>query len=130
MVKHLLHPSLQEQKPSGTADAVKSALKKIPSKRNNNILILCGDVPFISSQSLNIMIKKLSQSDLCLGTFNQANPKGYGRIIRDGHKVIKIIEEKDASEKIKKITEINTGCLLYTSPSPRDRQKSRMPSSA
>ena len=26
--------------------------------------------------------------------------------------------------------ELATGCLLYTSPSPRDRQKSRMPSSA
>ena len=26
--------------------------------------------------------------------------------------------------------EQNTSCLLYTSPSPRDRQKSRMPSSA
>ena len=103
--------SALQKKPSGTADAVKSALKKIPSKRNNNILILCGDVPFISSQSLNIMIKKLSQSDLCLGTFNQSNPKGYGRVIRDGHKVIKIIEEKDASEKIKKVTEINTGII-------------------
>ena len=103
--------SALQKKPSGTADAVKSALKKISSKRNNNILILCGDVPFISSQSLNIMIKKLSQSDLCLGTFNQANPKGYGRVIRDGHKVIKIVEEKDASEKIKKVTEINTGII-------------------
>jgi len=103
--------SALQKKPSGTADAVKSALKKIPSKRNNNILILCGDVPFISSQSLNIMIKKLSQSDLCLGTFNQANPKGYGRVIRHGNKVIKIVEEKDASEKIKKVTEINTGII-------------------
>ena len=103
--------SALQKKPSGTADAVKSALKKIPSKRNNNILILCGDVPFISSQSLNIMLKKLTQSDLCLGTFNQANPKGYGRVIRDGHKVIKIVEEKDASEKIKKVTEINTGII-------------------
>ena len=103
--------SALQKKPSGTADAVKSALKKIPSKRNNNILILCGDVPFISSQSLNIMLKKLTQSDLCLGTFNQVNPKGYGRVIRDGHKVIKIVEEKDASEKTKKVTEINTGII-------------------
>jgi bifunctional UDP-N-acetylglucosamine pyrophosphorylase/glucosamine-1-phosphate N-acetyltransferase len=103
--------SALQKKPSGTADAVKSALKNIPSKCNNNILILCGDVPFISSQSLNIMIKKLSESDLCLGTFNQANPKGYGRVIREGNKVIKIVEEKDASEKIKKVTEINTGII-------------------
>ena len=29
-----------------------------------------------------------------------------------------------------KSSELVTPCLLYTSPSPRDRQKSRMPSSA
>ena len=66
--------------PSGTADAVKSALKKIPNNPKNKILILCGDVPFISAKSLNIMIKKLNLSDLCLGTFNQDNPSGYGRV--------------------------------------------------
>ena len=31
---------------------------------------------------------------------------------------------------LEKITDFTNGCLLYTSPSPRDRQKSRMPSSA
>ena len=30
----------------------------------------------------------------------------------------------------KHYAQIINGCLLYTSPSPRDRQKSRMPSSA
>ena len=33
-------------------------------------------------------------------------------------------------QKMNKIKEIRDACLLYTSPSPRDRQKSRMPSSA
>ena len=33
-------------------------------------------------------------------------------------------------DKMSKITEMSSNCLLYTSPSPRDRQKSRMPSSA
>jgi len=100
-----------QKKPSGTADAVKSALKKIPNKKNNKILILCGDVPFITTRTLSIMIKKLNTSDLCLGTFHQKDPTGYGRVIRNGNNILKIIEEKDASEKSRRITEINTGII-------------------
>ena len=57
------------------------------------------------------MIKRVDNSDLCLGTFHQANPTGYGRVIRDGNNIVKIIEEKDATNKIKKICEINTGII-------------------
>ena len=95
----------------GTADAVKKSALKIPDRPNNKILILCGDVPFISAKSLNIMIKKLDKSDLCIGTFNQVNPTGYGRIVREDNKIRRIIEEKDANDKTKKIQEINTGII-------------------
>ena len=103
--------AVNQNNPCGTADAVKSALKKIPDRPNNKILILCGDVPFISAKSLNIMIKKLDKSDLCIGTFNQVNPTGYGRIVREDNKIRRIIEEKDANDKTKKIQEINTGII-------------------
>ena len=103
--------AVNQKNPCGTADAIKAALKKIPNRAKNNILILCGDVPFISSKSLNIMIKKLNRSDLCLGTFNQENPMGYGRVVREDNKIIKIVEERDATEKIRKIPEINTGII-------------------
>ena len=102
---------VNQNNPCGTADAVKSALKKIPDRPNNKILILCGDVPFISTKSLNIMINKLDKSDLCIGTFNQVNPTGYGRIVREDNKIRRIIEEKDANDKTKKIQEINTGII-------------------
>ena len=36
----------------------------------------------------------------------------------------------DRDEPILGPIDLHLGCLLYTSPSPRDRQKSRMPSSA
>ena len=36
----------------------------------------------------------------------------------------------EASVSADATTASNAACLLYTSPSPRDRQKSRMPSSA
>ena len=40
---------VNQNNPCGTADAVKSVLKKIPNRPKNKILILCGDVPFILS---------------------------------------------------------------------------------
>ncbi|SVC98290.1 uncharacterized protein METZ01_LOCUS351144, partial [marine metagenome] len=80
-------------------------------KNNNKILILCGDVPFISSKSLKEIIKKTNDNDICLGTTLLENPGGYGRIVRQNNNIIKIVEEKDASNKIKKINEVNTGIL-------------------
>ena len=115
-VKEKKIKSAMQSNPSGTADAVKSGLKKIGVKKNNKILILCGDVPFISSKTLDAMIKKLETCDLCLGTYHQNNPTGYGRVIRDGKKIIKIVEEKDATEKQRKITEINTGVICIKEP--------------
>ena len=115
-VKEKKIKSAMQSNPSGTADAVKSGLKKIGVKKNNKILILCGDVPFISSKTLSAMIKKLETCDLCLGTYHQNNPTGYGRVIRDGKKIIKIVEEKDATEKQRKITEINTGVICIKEP--------------
>ena len=38
--------------------------------------------------------------------------------------------KKNSTKRLAAIFKLVTDCLLYTSPSPRDRQKSRMPSSA
>ena len=103
--------SVDQKNPCGTADAVKTAISSMPVNKNNKILILCGDVPFISPATLKRMVSKLDNSDLCLGTYIQENPAGYGRIIRDNKKIVEIIEEKDASSKIKKVNEINTGII-------------------
>jgi bifunctional UDP-N-acetylglucosamine pyrophosphorylase/glucosamine-1-phosphate N-acetyltransferase len=103
--------TVSQKNPCGTADAVKIAIKSKTVKNNNKILILCGDVPFISSKSLKVIIKKTNNNDLCLGTTLLENPSGYGRIVRQNNNIIKIVEEKDANNKIKKINEVNTGIL-------------------
>ena len=56
---------------------------------------------------------------------NQKNPT----IIIKLNQMSKITDEQ--LEKLhKQQTALNSFCLLYTSPSPRDRTRSRMPSSA
>tara|TARA_B100000029_G_scaffold71949_2_gene63838 strand:+ start:369 stop:1742 length:1374 start_codon:yes stop_codon:yes gene_type:complete len=100
-----------QHKPQGTADAVQIALKAKSKEDKNLVLILCGDVPFISKNTLSTIIKKTKNNDMCLVTANLENPFGYGRIIRLKQKITEIIEEKDANQEIKKINEINTGII-------------------
>ncbi|MFK5891622.1 MAG: bifunctional UDP-N-acetylglucosamine diphosphorylase/glucosamine-1-phosphate N-acetyltransferase GlmU, partial [Pseudomonadota bacterium] len=101
----------EQKQQLGTAHAVKQIINKI--NPDNDILILYGDVPLISEETLNNLINIKQHSPLALLTAKVDNPTGYGRIVRDNNgQIIKIIEEKDASEEIKQINEINSGIML------------------
>lgn len=107
-LKNNLHWILQENM-LGTADAVKTALPYLKNSEDK-ILILYGDVPLISENSLTQFISATEKSELGIITADIKNPYGFGRIIRDkNHTIINIIEEKDADNIQKNITEINSG---------------------
>ena len=93
----------------GTAHAVSQALPYCPD--DNQILVLFGDVPLVSEQTLRKLLQ-LTQDKLGLVTAQFIDPTGLGRIIRDADgKLMAIVEQKDANEEQLKITEINTGIL-------------------
>tara|TARA_B100000900_G_scaffold351376_1_gene318453 strand:- start:847 stop:2223 length:1377 start_codon:yes stop_codon:yes gene_type:complete len=94
----------------GTAGAVKAALKKKPAT-NTQLLILCGDIPFIKSSSIKKIINKLKNSDAVVGTVELDSPKGYGRIIRQNNKFKSIVEENETSHDQRQIREVNTGII-------------------
>jgi bifunctional UDP-N-acetylglucosamine pyrophosphorylase/glucosamine-1-phosphate N-acetyltransferase len=96
----------------GTAHALQQALPNIPT--DHRVLVLCGDVPLISAQTLKNFISTTPENTVGLLTAQVENPTGLGRICRDGKDQIShIIEEKDATDREKKITEINTGIYLF-----------------
>ncbi|ANQ53282.1 bifunctional N-acetylglucosamine-1-phosphate uridyltransferase/glucosamine-1-phosphate acetyltransferase [Thermosipho sp. 1063] len=99
-----------QKKQLGTAHAVMSAIEFV--SKDDNLLILYGDVPFISYETLKRLEKVHleSNSDVTILTAILENPSGYGRIVRDDK--IKIIEDKDADDEVKKIKEINTGIYI------------------
>ena len=108
-----------EQK--GTGHALLQALSKLDVQEPT--LVLYGDVPLTSKQTLNKLAKladgmRGQDSALALLTQNLANPTGYGRIVRDADGSVKeIVEEKDATSVQKTICEINTGIMvLPTNP--------------
>ena len=93
----------------GTGHAVQQAMPYLND--DSRTLVLYGDVPLTQYATLDNMQR--AGNGLVLLTVNLINPTGYGRIVRseDG-KVSSIIEEKDATEEQRRITEVNTGILL------------------
>jgi bifunctional N-acetylglucosamine-1-phosphate-uridyltransferase/glucosamine-1-phosphate-acetyltransferase GlmU-like protein len=85
---------------------------------NGNILILYGDVPLITVETLIKLLSVHDEQD-SLGTILTADlsdPKGYGRVIRDVNgNLSKIVEEKDATEEERAIQEINSGIYVFKS---------------
>jgi len=107
------HFALQE-KQLGTGHAVLSALPFIPSAVDQ-VVILCGDVPLIKAATIQELSVEHSRHDrdATLLAVSLDDPKGYGRIIFDGHGELNaIVEEKDASPAQKKINTINTGIYI------------------
>ncbi len=102
---------VKQEQQLGTGHAVQQALPDIPDV--DNVLILYGDVPLITEESLKILVDAASESGFSLLTTYIENPQGYGRIIRDdSENIIAIVEEKDASDAQKNICEINTGFMV------------------
>ena len=98
-----------QERQLGTGHAVQQALPHVD--RNGNVLVLYGDVPLISPRTLRSLIEA-SAGGLALLTQELQDPRGYGRIVRDGQgRVARIVEEKDASAAERALREVNTGIL-------------------
>ena len=92
----------------GTGHAVQQVLPKLHDDRQ--VLILYGDVPLITQETLTHFIKSTGQLQLGLLAALVDNPFGLGRVLRDEYRqVTEIVEERDATEVQKQIREINTG---------------------
>jgi bifunctional UDP-N-acetylglucosamine pyrophosphorylase/glucosamine-1-phosphate N-acetyltransferase len=94
----------------GTGHAVAQALPAIPA--DHTILILYGDVPLVRAGVLERLARRAAEGALALLTAELDDPAGYGRVLRDGrHRVVRIVEDKDATESERTVREINTGLL-------------------
>lgn len=95
---------------------IKKKLGRENNSHSSSLLILCGDTPLISKETLqSLVFYHLQQKNsLTLYTMNLSQPFGYGRIARDSDgKIKKIVEEQDASKKEREICEVNTGIYCF-----------------
>ncbi|HST27768.1 MAG TPA: bifunctional UDP-N-acetylglucosamine diphosphorylase/glucosamine-1-phosphate N-acetyltransferase GlmU [Rudaea sp.] len=92
----------------GTGHAMQLALAQVPEAAR--VLVLYGDVPLIRAATL----KPLCDADapLALLAAELFDPRGYGRVIRDGlGQARAVIEDKDCTPDQRTITTVNTGIL-------------------
>lgn len=106
--------AIQEEQ-LGTAHAVMMAKDKLGHEQGVT-LVCAGDTPIIRQETLEQMLQahRASGAAVTVLTAVVDNPFGLGRIIRDeAGNVLRIVEEKDASDEERKVQEINSSVFLY-----------------
>ena len=100
----------------GTADAVRSAESALKDF-TGRVLILSGDVPLVRRETLEALSAAHDKAGgvLSLVYMSLADPSGYGRVIREGGKVARIVEHKDATPEQRQVRECNAGIYLVES---------------
>jgi bifunctional UDP-N-acetylglucosamine pyrophosphorylase/glucosamine-1-phosphate N-acetyltransferase len=123
--------ALQDE-PRGTGDALRAALAQLPPEAEE-ILVLSGDVPLVKAELLSALLeaRALDHAALALVAVDALDPTGLGRVVRnEGGTVERIVEDKDASDEERAITEINAGLYAIDAAWLRFRIKDLAPSPA
>ncbi|MDT0213249.1 bifunctional UDP-N-acetylglucosamine diphosphorylase/glucosamine-1-phosphate N-acetyltransferase GlmU [Rothia sp. ARF10] len=100
----------------GTGRATECALDALPGDLTGTVLVTYGDVPLLTGETLVDLVERhdASGSAATVITAHLDNPHGYGRIVRDADGgVAGIVEQKDATEEQRAITEINSGIYAF-----------------
>ncbi|MFM8632791.1 MAG: bifunctional UDP-N-acetylglucosamine diphosphorylase/glucosamine-1-phosphate N-acetyltransferase GlmU [Candidatus Nanopelagicus sp.] len=103
-----------QEKRDGTGGATQLALAE--HKGDGTVLILAGDTPLLTHQTLSefVQVHQKEKQSASVLTAILPDPTGYGRVIRgDDNQILKIVEDKDATELEKEVDEINTGVYLF-----------------
>jgi bifunctional UDP-N-acetylglucosamine pyrophosphorylase/glucosamine-1-phosphate N-acetyltransferase len=109
---HIVH---QDEIP-GTGRAVECALDALPADFSGAVVVTSGDVPLLDVQTIESMIEVhlTSGAGATLLTASFSDPTGYGRIVRDDSGSFRsIVEERDASDEERKISEVNAGVYVF-----------------
>ncbi len=94
----------------GTAHAVAQARDALKGFEGD-VIVLYGDTPFITTETLEQMIAARAAHDVVVLGFEAADPGRYGRLIMDGTSLSRIVEFKDASDEERAVTLCNSGVI-------------------
>src|SRR5262245_22060124 len=98
----------------GTADALLTAAPALAGK-TGTLVLLSGDVPLLRAQTLDKLTEthRQTRAAMTILTAELNHPHGYGRIVRAGEKIARIVEDKDATPTEREIHEINSGIYAF-----------------
>ncbi len=114
-VRSLMHDQglefVEQTDQQGTGHAVAQCLPAL--NKGNDVIVLYGDVPLISVDTIRALLDKSDGASVNILSFLPQNSQGYGRIQRSADGSVEaIVEENDASAEQKKIHESNSGILF------------------
>ena len=104
---------INQPEAKGTGDAIKCCREDLLNYNDHNVLILSGDVPLVSKETMLNTVKEVKRCKIVVTKVD--NPQGLGRILLKDNRFIKIIEDKDCEDEQKKIDLVNTGIYAFNS---------------
>lgn len=98
----------------GTGHAVMQGIASV-SDKDGSVIVVCGDTPLITAEMIKEAYGEHTKECRAATVITAVcdNPFGYGRIVRRDGRVVKIVEQKDATEEEKRINEINSGMYIF-----------------
>src|ERR671919_1950412 len=113
-------PVLQEEQ-RGTGDAVRVALDALEGEDEGILLVVNGDGPLISDRTLGELVERHSSAGVGATVLvaELEDPSGLGRVVEDAG-VVRIVEEKDATETERQIRLVNLGIYAFRLSEIRD----------
>lgn len=105
---------IDQKEQLGTGHAVRTYFEQASNpEKYKYTIIACADTPLLTTEVFSRLIEEIKKGYKAVcASFIEKNPTGYGRIIR-GDKGFKIVEEKDATNEEKEITEVNSGLYIF-----------------
>ena len=101
----------------GTGRAVELALAALPENFTGAVVVVSGDVPLLDAATIEAVVSHHTSAAAAVTmlTAYRDDPTGYGRVIRqpDGA-VVKIVEEKDATDEERTVGEVNAGTYVFS----------------
>ncbi len=98
----------------GTAHALLTT-ESVLRGASGTLILLSGDVPLLTTNTLQALIARHESTHAAATVLTAVvdDPTGYGRIVRSGQKIARVVEHRDASEDERKIREINSGIYAF-----------------
>jgi len=105
--------AVEQRERLGTGHAVLQARKACGN--DSTIVVMPGDMPLLTAETFERLVSHHARSGaaVTLVTAVVADPQGYGRVLRQRGRVTRIVEERDATDDQKRITEINTSVYCF-----------------
>lgn len=107
-----------QEEPLGTGDAVRSAKRQLDGFEGD-LLVLSGDTPLLTSELLGSLVAahRTSEATVTVLSFEPADPRAYGRILRDAEgRLARIVEASDATPDELSVREVNSSIYVFAAP--------------